>query len=65
MDKRRWLGRRVWVAHIEGKRHYGTLWWEYEETVLIRQDGIVGLRVFLKASQGTHWGFADENGKTP
>jgi hypothetical protein len=50
---------------MEGKRHYGTPWWEYEETVLIRQDGVVGLRAFPKAPQGTHWGFADENGKTP
>ena len=36
--KRRWIGRRVWVAVGDGKRP-GTLWWDDEATVLIREDG--------------------------
>lgn len=63
--KRRWLGVRVWVVDESGKRHNGTLWWEDESSVLIRQDGTVGLQVLPKAVQGTRWGFADEPGKTP
>lgn len=63
--KRRWLGVRVWVVDEHGKKHNGTLWWEDESSVLIRQDGTVGLQVLPKAVQGTRWGFADEPGKTP
>ena len=57
--KRHWLGRRVWVADADGKRHYGTSWWIDETTVLIRKDGVVGLVSLPKAEEGTRWGFAD------
>jgi len=63
--KRRWLGLRVWVVDANGRRHNGTLWWEDESTVLIRQDGVVGLQVLPKAAEGTRWGFADDTGKPP
>jgi hypothetical protein len=43
--KRRWLGLRVWVTDADGKRHNGTLRWEDKSSVLIRQDGVVGLQV--------------------
>jgi hypothetical protein len=63
--KRRWLGLRVWIADAEGKRRTGTLWWEDEASVLIREDGVVGLQVLPKASEGVRWGFADRIDKTP
>ena len=56
----RWLGVEVWVAELDGKRHTGTLWWEDESSVQIREDGTVGLRMLPKASEGTRWGFAEE-----
>ena len=62
--KRRSLRGRVWVADADGKRHNGTLWWEGESTVFIREDGVVGLQVLPKAAEGTRWGFADEIDKT-
>jgi len=58
-SKRRWLGMRVWVTGPDGTRHNGTLWWQDETSVHIRQDGLVGLRVFPTAAEGTDWGFAD------
>ena len=61
--KRRWLGLRVWVIDGDGRRHNGTLWWEDQSSVVIRQDGIVGLQVLPKETQGTLWGF--QAGKTP
>lgn len=59
MEKRRWLGRQVWIVGADGKRHSGTLWWEYEQTVLIREDGLVGLQVLPKDTEGVRWGFSD------
>ena len=63
--KRRWLGRRVWLVDPDGKRHNGTLWWEDETSVLIREDGLVGLQTLPKAAEGTRWGLADDNDKSP
>ena len=51
--KRRWLGRRVWIADADGERHNGALWWDYETTVVIREDGMVVLHVLPKAAEGT------------
>ena len=62
--KRRWLGLRVWVADPDGERHSGTLWWEDETSVLIREDGVVGLQVMEKAAQGVRWGLPNDTGKT-
>jgi hypothetical protein len=56
--KRRWLGLRVWIVDADGKRHNGTLWWEHEDTVLIRVDGLVGLQTLPKVAEGVRWGFA-------
>ena len=64
-SRRRWLGLRVWVADANGKTHKGTLWWEEESSVLIRQDGVVGLHAHPKVAEGIRWGFPDEIGKTP
>jgi hypothetical protein len=64
-SKRRWLGLRVWVVDANGRKHNGTLWWEDESNVLIRQDGVVGLQVLPKAAEGIRWGYADDSGKTP
>ena len=60
--KRRWLGVKVWVAELDGKRHTGTLWWEDETSVQIREDGTVGLRLLPKAAEGTRWGFLTDDG---
>ena len=62
--KRRWLGRRVWVADEDGQRHKGTLWFTDEASVQIREDGAVGLLVLPKTAEGTRWGFADEDTPT-
>jgi hypothetical protein len=62
--KRRWLGRRVWIVDPDGRRHNGTLWWEDESSVLVRQDGAIGLKTFPKSAEGRRWGFAD-NHRTP
>jgi hypothetical protein len=61
--KRQWLGRRVWVVDADAKTHNGTLWWDDETSVVIRQNGRVGLRTFPKAAEGTLWGFPGENEK--
>lgn len=63
--KRRWLGLRVWIAHADGQRQNGTLWWEDEASVLIREDGVVGLQALPKAAEGVRWGLADRIDKTP
>lgn len=63
--KRRWLGLRIWIADGDRKRQAGTIWWEDESTVLIREDGVVGLRAFPRAAEGTSWGFADNADKAP
>ena len=57
--KRRWLGLRVWVESADGRRRNGVLWFEDESNVLIREDGVVGLRSLPKAAEGTRWGFLD------
>ena len=63
--KRRWLGRRVWVFDgPDGKRRKGTLWWEDDTAVLIREDGVVGLTAYPRDAEGTHWQFADHNAQT-
>ena len=61
--KRHWLGRRVWVADGDGKRHYGTSWWIDETTVLIRVDGRTGLVALPKEEEGARWGFMDGSEK--
>jgi hypothetical protein len=61
--KRRWRGLRVWVTDADGRRHNGTLWWEDESSVLIRQDGVVGLQVLTKAAEGIRWGLAEDGDK--
>ena len=61
--KRRWVGLRVWIADAHGNRHNGTLWWEDEASVLIRQDGVVGLQVLPKAAEGIRWGLAEDGDK--
>ena len=63
--KRRWLGVRVWIADADGKRRNGTLWWEDESTVLVREDRVVGLQVLPKEAKGTRWGLADGTDTTP
>ena len=50
----------MWVD-ADGTRRTGTLWWEDESTVQIREDGVVGLRVLPKAAEKTLWGFAEDN----
>ena len=61
--KRRWLGLRVWVTDADGKRHNGTLRREDKSSVLIRQDGVVGLQVLPKAAEGIRWGLAEDGDK--
>jgi hypothetical protein len=61
--KRRWLGLRVWVADPAGKRRSGTLWWEDEASVLVREDGVVGLQALPKAAEGVRWGLAEDGDK--
>jgi hypothetical protein len=61
--KRRWRGLRVWIADADGKRHIGTLWWEDGSSVLVRQDGVVGLQVLPKAAEGVRWRFVGDNDK--
>jgi hypothetical protein len=62
--KRRWLGRRVWVLDRDAKRRSGTVWWEDESDVLIREDGLVGLYTLPKPAEGIRWGFADHTDST-
>ena len=61
--KRRWLALPVWVADADGRRHSGTLWWEDKSSVLIREDGVVGLQVLPKAPEGIRWGLAEDGDK--
>jgi hypothetical protein len=56
--KRRWIGRRVWVLDRDGNRRGGVVWFENESDVLIREDGVVGLRTQPKQAEGIRWGFA-------
>lgn len=58
--KRRWLGLRVWIAEANGNRHNGTLWWVYETSVLIREDGRTGLVALPKSAEGSRWGIAED-----
>jgi hypothetical protein len=37
-DERPWIGRRVWIVDIKGRRHHGTLWWNNGATVHVRID---------------------------
>lgn len=62
-SRRRWLGVRVWTADADGTRREGTLWFEDDQTVQIREDGRVGLRVLPKASEGTRWGLLQKPDK--
>jgi hypothetical protein len=62
--KRRWVGRRVWVLDRDGKRRGGIVWFENESDVLIRADGVVGLRTLPMQAQGIRWGFADNSDPT-
>lgn len=57
--KRRWRGLRVWLADADGKRHIG----EDGSSVLVRQDGVVGLQVLPKAAEGVRWRFVGDNDK--
>ncbi len=61
--KRQWLGRRVWVADADGTTRKGTLWFTNDGTVLIREDGRVGLVTLPKEAEGTSWGFAEDSDK--
>ena len=61
--KRQWLGRQVWVADENGKRHKGTLCFTDDTDVLIRRDGRAGLLTFPKETEGTRWGFAEDSDK--
>jgi hypothetical protein len=63
MGKRQWIGRRVWVADEDGKRHNGTLWFTDDTDVLIRRDHRAGLLTFPKETEGTRWGFAEDGHK--
>jgi len=56
--RRQWRGRRVWVADADGNnRRQGILRREDGASVLIRDDGMAGLRVLPKAAEGVRWGF--------
>ena len=61
--KRRWLGLRVWVVDADGKTHNGTLWWDAETSVVIRQNGRRGLVTLPKAAEGVRWGVVDNDDK--
>jgi hypothetical protein len=52
------LGQRVWCLR-DGKRREGVLRWEDETHVLIKVDGLPGLAMLSKASEGERWGFVD------
>ena len=59
-SKRHWHGLRVWVAdETDRRKRNGTLWWTDETSVLIRQDGVVGLLLLPKLAEGVRWGFGD------
>jgi len=55
-DVRPWIGRRVWIVDIEGKRHHGTLWWNDGATVRVRIDAPEFVLVPV-AARGERWGF--------
>ncbi len=55
-DERPWIGRRVWVVDVEGKRHHGTLWWNDGATVQVRID-TPELALVPVAARGERWGF--------
>ncbi len=61
--KRRWLGLRVWVADTDGKKRNGTLWWTDETSVLIRENGVVGLLVLPKVAEGVRWGVSEHRSR--
>ena len=63
-DERPWVGRRVWVVDIEGKRHHGTLWWNDGATVRVRIDA-PDLVLVPVAARGERWGFVGEAGRKP
>ena len=64
--KRRWIGRRVWIAGEDGQKRNGTLWFEDETGgVFIREDGVVGLLVLPRMAEGTRWGFTDQREPAP
>lgn len=61
-DERSWIGRRVWIMDVRGKRHHGTLWWNDGITVRVRIDAPELILVPV-AAQGERWGFVGEAGR--
>jgi hypothetical protein len=51
-----WIGRRVWIVAIGGRRHHGTLWWHDGATVHVRID-TPELVLVPVAARGERWGF--------
>ena len=63
-DEHPWLGRRVWIVDVDGRRHHGTLWWNDGATVRVRID-TPELVLIPVAAQGERWGFiGDSNPKS-
>jgi hypothetical protein len=58
-DERPWIGRRVWIVDIKGRRHHGTLWWNNGATVHVRIDTPEVVLVPV-AAQGERWGFIED-----
>ena len=55
-DTRRWVGRRVWIMDMQGKRHHGTLWWIDGITVKVRID-TPSPELLAVAARGERWDF--------
>ena len=56
--KRYWRGERVWTLDADGTKRKGTLWWTDDTSVVIREDGRVGLVTLAKDAEGALWWFA-------
>jgi hypothetical protein len=56
------IGDRVWVIPDCKNRSTGVLWWCDAESVLIREDGMLGLVLLPRTDEGDRWGFVQAKG---
>jgi hypothetical protein len=64
MEKRSWLGRRVWIASTEKPRQYGTICsvdYRALASVMIRLDGYRGVVLVEEMARGQKWDFEEAN----
>jgi len=59
-EKRSWLGRRVWIAHAEKPKQYGTICsvdYRALASLMIRLDGYRGVVLVEEMARGQTWDF--------